>query len=194
MSTLGGCPCGILGAGMPSTERSKRKGRKPRAPQTGAPRAVASTRREERAARIEDERRTDALSRRRLGTAGERPAGPFGGLPVSEIAIFFGLVSLVVGIAAGKPLALIIGALLCAAGVLEFTIREHFSGYRSHTILLAGVPAVLVEVLLAMLVGVPSFRILILLPIIPVFGVCFWLLRRQFQTARHARVTRPPSP
>lgn len=136
----------------------------------------------------------DRTADRRLGAVGERPPGPFGGLPVSETAILLGLISLVVGIVAGKPLALIVGAAVCGLGVLEFTVREHFSGYRSHTVMLAAVPAVIVEVLVAEFVGVPRLRVLVLLPIIPVFAVCFWLLRRVFQTARHARVTRPPAP
>ena len=86
------------------------------------------------------------------------------------------------------------GAIVCALGVVEFTAREHFSGFRSHAALLAAVPAVLVETGIALVFGVPRQAGLLLLPVVPVFGVSFWLLRRTFQSARHARVTRPPSP
>jgi hypothetical protein len=93
----------------------------------------------------------------------------------------------------GGP-ALTVGAIVCGLGVLEFTAREHFSGYRSHATLLAAFPAILLEVLLAKFVGVPTRRILLLAPVVPVFGFSFWLLQRAFQSARHARVAKPPAP
>jgi hypothetical protein len=129
-----------------------------------------------------------------LGTVGERPPSPFGGLPVSETAIFLGLVCLIVGLIDGGAAALVVGAVVCGLGVVEVTAREHFSGFRSHAVLLAAIPAVLVEAAIALLFGVPRNRGLLLLPVMPVFGLCFWLLRRNFQIARHARVTRPPAP
>ena len=78
------------------------------------------------------------------------------------------------------------GIVLMALGVTEVTAREHFSGYRSHTTLLAFMPAVIVEALYALLIGAPSQRILLLAPVIPVFGICFWALRRHFRVVRHA--------
>ncbi|MDE3134129.1 MAG: hypothetical protein KGL15_08700, partial [Acidobacteriota bacterium] len=125
---------------------------------------------------------------RTLGTVGERPAGIFGPVPVSEFAIFAGLVALVVGwLEHGGP-ALEIGVIVMALGVTEVTAREHFSGFRSHTTLLAFMPAVIVEALYALVVGVPAQRILLLVPVIPIFALCYWLLRRHFRVARHARV------
>jgi hypothetical protein len=115
-------------------------------------------------------------------------------VPVSEIAIFAGLIGVVVGATSSNRTALITGIAVCVLGVLEVTAREHFSGYRSHATLLAAVPAVLVEVAIAVIAGVPSDRILLLAPVIPVFALSFFLLRRSFQAARHARVTRPPAP
>jgi hypothetical protein len=174
-------------------QKSNRRSRKQRKP-GAAPRAVASQRREARAEREAVAARSSALSSRTLGTVGERPPSPFGGLPISEFAIFIGIVGVVVGIITSDPAALWVGAIVVAAGVIEVNAREHFSGFRSHATLLAGFPAVAVEVALVSTVGVPSDRPLILLPVIPVFAICFWLLRRTFERARHARVARPPAP
>jgi hypothetical protein len=170
-------------------QKAKRRSRKAHR----APRAVQSQRRVQRAAQQTQQRQTTAAAGRTLGTHGERPGSLFGPIPVSEIAIFAGIVGLIVGIINGGGPALAVGAIVCALGVFEVTAREHFTGYRSHTTLLAAFPAVVVEVLLAEFVGVPRTRILLLLPVIPVFGLSFWLLRRNFRLARHARVTRPPS-
>jgi hypothetical protein len=174
--------------------RAKRRSRKPRHGGAGAPRAVPSQRRERRAAAAKAAQHQTATASRTLGTVGERPASPFGGLPVSEVAIFLGLVSLIVGFFDAGTAAMVVGAIVCGLGVVEVTAREHFSGFRSHATLLAAVPAVVVEAGIAVAFGVPRQRALLLLPVLPVFGFGFWLLRRSFQAARHARVTRPPGP
>ena len=174
-----------------ASQRSKRKRRKAT---RSAPRAVPSQRREQRAERQATVERTRHAQSRTLGTAGERPASPFGGVPVAELAILAGIVGTVVGFATGNSVALIVGVLVCGGGVLEFTAREHFSGYRSHTALLAALPAVIVEVAWVSAFGVPKVRPLLLLVPASVFVVLFWPLRRQFARARQARITRPPRP
>lgn len=171
-----------------AAQKSKRS-RKRRNP-ASAPRAVPSTRREERAERSVETARTREHSRRQLGREGERPESPFGGVPVSEVAIFAGLVSSVVGYATGGGLPLIAGLIVCALGVFEVTAREHFSGYRSHTALLAGIPAVAAEAALVAVIGEPKQRAWLLLVVVPVFGILFWIFRRRFLIARQARVAR----
>src|ERR1700734_3215360 len=143
--------------------RSRRQARKARG---GAPRAVAATRRAERSARERRASTAHAQADRTLGTVGERPDGIFGGVPVSEFAILAGLVGLVLGLIDHGGSALEVGIVVMALGVTEVTAREHLSGFRSHAALLA----------------------LLLAPAIPVFALCYWLLRRQFRVARHARV------
>ena len=125
---------------------------------------------------------------------GERPTNPFGGLPVSELAILAGTVGIVIGLIRGGGPALIVGVIVCALGVLEFTAREHFSGYRSHTILLAAFPAVAVEAGLVALFGEPRNRGLLLFAVVPVYAIVFWFLHRRFQVARQARLARLPAP
>jgi hypothetical protein len=164
---------------------SKRRARKARG---GTPRAVASNRRDVRVSR---ERRAQSDSRqagRVLGTVGGRPQGIFGGVPVSEFAIFAGLVCLVVGMIDHGGAALELGIIVMGLGVTEVTAREHLSGFKSHTTLLALMPAVIVEALYALIIGVPNQRILLLVPVVPIFGICYLLLRRHFRIARHARV------
>ncbi len=121
------------------------------------------------------------------GTLGDRPPGPFGGVPVSELAILVGIIGAVIGYLQGDRPALIVGIVICGLGVLELTAREHLSGYRSHTTLLAAFPAVALEGAIALVFGLPRVRILILVPVIPVFAIAFWLLRRRFIAARRRR-------
>lgn len=163
----------------------------PRVAATGRP---ATTRRQQREERERRAARDSAQASRTLGTYGERPRSIFNPIPVSEIAIFAGMIAVVVGFINQDNVALSVGAIVCALGVLEFTAREHFSGYRSHATLLAAFPAIIVEVLLAIFVGIPTQRILLLAPVVPVFALSFWLLHRSFAGARHARVARPPGP
>jgi hypothetical protein len=165
---------------------AKPKRRRTRKPSGSAPRASA-TRREARRAPAVAAR---APSTRTLGTVGERPPGLFGGLPISEFAILAGLIALVVGSLNHGGSAVDVGIVLMALGVTEVTAREHLSGYRSHTTLLAFMPAVIVEAIYALLIGAPGQRILLLAPVIPVFGICYWLLRRHFRVARHARLVK----
>ncbi|HYZ81105.1 MAG TPA: hypothetical protein VE571_07540 [Solirubrobacteraceae bacterium] len=150
---------------------------------------MPSTRREARAERQAQAEREVQRGRRVLGREGERPEGPFGGLPISELAIFVGLIASVIGFIQGGGPALVVGLIVTALGVIEVTAREHFSGYRSHTALLAAIPSVALEagVVLAFK---PSQRGLLVLTVVPVFAALFWWLRRRFLVARQARVAR----
>jgi hypothetical protein len=104
------------------------------------------------------------------------------------------MVAAVVGFVEGGGTPLIVGLVVCALGVVEVTAREHFSGYRSHAVLLAAIPAIAVEVGIVVLLGEPGQRALLLVAVVPVFAVLFWLLRRKFASARQARIARPPAP
>jgi hypothetical protein len=126
-----------------------------------------------------------------LGAYGERPPSPFGGLPVSEFAIFAGTIVLIIGVIRHGGPALVGGVVLCLLGVSEVTAREHLSGYRSHTVLLAAIPAVVAEFVIVLTVGTPAVRVLLLVPVAAVFGACAWFLRRRFLVARQARLAKP---
>ena len=173
---------------------SKSKRSRKRRTSAGAPRAVASTRRQDHAARQAAQENTRRRSGRMLGAEGERPRSLFGGLPVSEFAILAGLVAAVYGYVTSHPPALITGLVICALGTMEVVGREHFSGYRAHTALLSAIPAIAVELGVVALFGDPSDRALLLLAIVPVYVICFLALRRQFAFARRARVARAATP
>jgi hypothetical protein len=177
-----------------ATQKSKRRSRKRRS-SGSAPRAVPSPRRDERADRQARANQLERRAGRQLGTEGERPPSPFGGLPISEILIFAGLVAIVVWLFAGGVATLVVGIAVCALGVLEVTAREHLTGYRSHTTLLAAIPALALGIGVVSLVGTNrNERAPVLLAIaVPVFAFLFWLLRKRFQIARQARVARPPA-
>ncbi len=169
-------------------QRKSTKSRKRRSRDT-APRAVPSTRRDARAERQAQTTQEVKRSGRVLGREGERPESPFGGLPISELAILLGLVAAVIGFLRHGGPALIVGLIVCALGVIEITAREHFSGYRSHASLLAAIPSVAIEVGIV-LAFKPSQRALLVLVVVPVFGALFWWLRKRFLIARQARVAR----
>ncbi|HZE04777.1 MAG TPA: hypothetical protein VE127_06125, partial [Solirubrobacteraceae bacterium] len=144
-----------------ATRKSSRSRKRRKA--GGASRAVPSTRREIRAEREQRADRDRRGSRRQVGREGERPEGIFGGLPISELAILVGLIAAVIGFLNRGGAALIVGLIVCALGVVEVTAREHFSGYRSHSVLLAAIPAIAVEVALVVVFGEPRTRALLLL-------------------------------
>jgi hypothetical protein len=87
---------------------------------------------------------------RRHAKLDEAPKAPWHPFPLVELAIFAGLVLVVVGIASdpGEPRTTFLfgGLALISLASIELAIREHFSGYRSHTALLAGGAAVAVGV------------------------------------------------
>jgi len=73
---------------------------------------------------------------------------------LTELAVFVGLVMVIVGfVIGGKPgtAILVAGLALGSLAGFEQALREHRSGYRPHAAVLAGIPAVLVITALALL-------------------------------------------
>ena len=124
-----------------------------------------------------------ARAGRRQG-ADDRPEVPWGKFPLIELSVLAGLIMLILGffVVDGDraPILIVAGLALGSIGGLDHAIREHFSGYASHTLLLAGVPAL--AVLAALFYGGPDS-----LPslarggiAVAVFAVAAWLLSREF--------------
>ena len=85
-----------------------------------------------------------AAERKRAAAEDTRPPAPWGSFPLVELCVLVGIVLVVVGLIMGTDrgaLAIGVGIGLAALGGLELAIREHFAGFRSHSSLLAGVPA-----------------------------------------------------
>src|SRR3954462_11745073 len=78
--------------------------------------------------------------------ADERPKPPWHPVPLVELSVLAGLVLLVVGVvhhdSSRGRIMMVFGLALASLGGLDTALREHFNGYRSHSTLLAGVPAV----------------------------------------------------
>src|ERR671917_408499 len=75
----------------------------------------------------------------------ERPPAPWGSFPLVEIVILVALAMLIAGLVVSGPRGtalLVTGLALGSLGGLELSVREHFAGYRSHTIMLAAAAGV----------------------------------------------------
>jgi hypothetical protein len=149
---------------------------------------------ERRASAAEPARRGQVGFAEQLAALGERPQAPWHPLPLSELLIFVGIVAMVVGLVRNEAshAALLVGVVAVAIGTLEFTAREHLSGYKPHTTLLAFVPTAVFHAAAAVLLvalGVPSpvWAVVPLALDVPVFVVLFKLLRGRFLDARRER-------
>jgi hypothetical protein len=147
--------------------KSKRRGRRPRraaAPDVARERVTATPPKAPRAPR-----------------ADERPPAPWGRFPLAELTILAGIVSLAIGIFGGHETAIGVGVALAGLGGMEVAIREHLSGYRSHTTLLAGFVFVVV---VGLLFYAFNQVLAVALPVgAAAFLAAFYLARRAFQRA-----------
>jgi hypothetical protein len=118
----------------------------------------------------------------RRRTPSERPRAPWHPFPLVELSVLAGLVLLVWGLIRldddGGRVMLVCGMALASLGGLDTALREHFSGYASHALLLAALPAVLVAGVL-FFAGAPWIAIPFAVAL--VLGVGFAWLRRGFR-------------
>jgi hypothetical protein len=82
----------------------------------------------------------------------ERPKTPWHPFPLVELCVLAGIVLLILGLIdfdsrRGKTM-LLVGLALGSLGGLDTAAREHFAGFKPHTTVLAGVPAVAVAAVL----------------------------------------------
>jgi hypothetical protein len=137
-------------------------------------------------------------------TYGERPPSPWHPLPLSELLILVGAIAVVLGLRkldshspqisqGGTTLFAGLGAV--ALGAFEVSLREHRSGYRSHTIMLSLLPVLVFDTAVVLAVSAfttaPRLLSLGLFAIdVALFALLFRMLRARFLDARHARVLR----
>jgi hypothetical protein len=126
---------------------------------------------------------------------GERPRALWHPLPLSELLILVGAIGTVIGlrrgISHGGP-PLFAGLAAVAIGTVEVTLREHLSGYRSHTLILALLPTIVfhsaVILIVAAFTRLPRWlNVALLVPDAALFAVLFKLLRARFLDARRER-------
>ncbi len=76
----------------------------------------------------------------------ERPRAPWHPFPLVELCVLIGLILLILGLIRwdddGGRVMLICGMGLASLGGLDTALREHFGGFRSHALMLAALPAV----------------------------------------------------
>jgi hypothetical protein len=132
---------------------------------------------------------------------GRRPPAPWHPLPLSELLILAGGVAFVLAVSrlhngptSGGPL-LLVGIAAVSLGTIEVTWREHSSGFRSHTLLLALLPVIVLHSAVVLgytflakpsqLLNVGMFAV-----DIAIFVTLFRLLRARFLDARARAASR----
>jgi hypothetical protein len=88
---------------------------------------------------------------------------------------------LIYGFVTGQPVPLAVGLALGSLAGLELSVREHFSGYRSHTSLLAGAAFVFTVALLYYAAGL--ILLICLIAGAAAFAATFLALRQAFRRA-----------
>lgn len=126
-------------------------------------------------------KRADAASRVAEKRIKERPAAPWDPFPLTELAVFSGIVLMIIGAVAhgalGKGL-IVSGVVLACIGGLETVLREHLAGFRAHSGLLAGIAALLSLIIVS---AVFNASIAVRAAVaIGVFAVVFPALRSDF--------------
>jgi hypothetical protein len=127
-----------------------------------------------------------------LGPVGERPPAPWHPFPLSELLILIGAIGAIVWLVrrgSGTPL-LIAGLAAVAIGTVEVTLREHLSGYRSHTIVLSVLPVVVLDSAVALLVApfTTALKLGLLAVNAAIVVFLYRVLRARFLDARRERV------
>lgn len=141
---------------------------------------------------VKPERRPPVSPRNSFG---ERPPAPWHPLPLSELLILAGAVAFVLAISRlhGGPSSagplLLVGIAAVALGTIEVVWREHSSGFRSHTLLLALLPVIVLHSVVVLgytfLAKPSTFLNLGMFAVdIAVFVLLFRLLRTRFLDAR----------
>ena len=110
-------------------------------------------------------------------------------MPLVELCVLVGIVLLVLGALdlrsdRGK-LMLVLGMALGSLGGLDTALREHLAGYRSHTTVIASLPAVTTAAVLYF-AGVP-WPVLIAGAVVVLASVFWWMRRVFMRRASRAR-------
>ncbi len=138
--------------------------------------------------------RTSASGRAPRGRTGQRiqtrPRPLWHPLPLTEIAMGLGVAIAALGFIRGLDdgAALIgVGVLMATAGVIELCAREHFSGFKSHTLLLAFLPVVALHTVVALWITDAYVGPVAFLADLAVFGLLAMVLLDRFRQARPGR-------
>jgi hypothetical protein len=155
---------------------TKRQRRKRRRRQSGAQPAE-----QQPSAAVLDDRQRPRTARRRVG-ADHRPPAPWGDFPLSEIVVFIGILLLIAGFFVAPPQGFVmiaVGLGLGSLAGLELSIREHFAGFRSHTLVLSA--AVAVPVFGILILATATATLICVAVAAVAFGGSAWLFTQAFR-------------
>jgi hypothetical protein len=158
------------------TRKRKRRGNEFQAPPKRGQLASARQTGEESAEKPADRKR----ARRRR----ERPPAPWGSFPLVELVVLLAIAMLTAGffVSGTKGITMIAtGLTLGMLAGLELSVREHFAGYKSHSTVLAGAPALVVLGLGFFFLPQGWARAVNVLVAAIVFASAFHLLREAFK-------------
>jgi hypothetical protein len=155
----------------------------------GSTRAERDAARRERAERMRKGLPEPAAARRRdprhRPTLAERPPPLWAPFPLTELLVLAGIVLMVWGFLGdgGREANAKLAAGLVVASIagLELSIREHVTGFRSHTTLLSGAIAIATMLVLGLGVGLNTLGPLVIAGMV-VFGGAFYALRELFKS------------
>ena len=112
----------------------------------------------------------------------DRPKAPWHPFPLVELCVLAGLILCVMGFlnfdSENGRMMLLAGMVLGSLAGLDTAVREHFAGFRSHSTLLAGLPAV---ALAGTLYFLGAVWVLLAPAAVALFVAAFLLLRRAFR-------------
>ncbi|HZI90773.1 MAG TPA: hypothetical protein VFD31_03985 [Thermoleophilaceae bacterium] len=171
--------------GRRSRKRAHAAGASP-AEREGSTRAERDLARRQRAQRIREEGVATAASKPRPGrtTMDDRPPPLWAPFPLTELLILAGIVLMTWGFLSGGEgngnAKIAAGLGIASLAGLELTVREHVTGFRSHTTLLAGGAAIIVVVALGLGAGLEAFGVLLAVGVV-VFAGSFYGLRELFR-------------
>lgn len=167
-------------------KRSRKRAGSATGTDEGTTRAERDAARRERAARMREGKPEPMASRRSSvrPPLEDRPPALWAPFPLTELLVLAGIVLMVWGFvsdggreANGKLAA---GLVVASIAGLELAVREHVTGFRSHTTLLAGAIAIATLVLLGVVVGLNTLGPLMIAAGVA-FGGSFYGLRQLFK-------------
>jgi hypothetical protein len=117
-----------------------------------------------------------------LEKADARPKPPWHPVPLIELSVLAGIVLIVIGFINNDDrqgrLAIVLGVALASLAGLDTALRDHFSGFRSHSALLGAMPAVAVAFLCALLRAAPAVT---MVAAVVAFAAGFYAFRALFK-------------
>ena len=116
-----------------------------------------------------------------------RPQPIWAPFVLTEIGMAVGLAIFVAGLLGEGRRAtwlLTVAVLLLAVVVVELCLREHFAGYRSHTLLLAVLPVAILDGAMVFVLGDALRGPLVLAAALALAGALGWWLQTRYRSAR----------